>query len=225
MREMLVKENDANQRLDKFISKAVPLLPKALMYKYIRNKKIKVNRKRCEINQRLAVGDVVTYYMAEEFFSSSVDLNFLACTLTPRVIYEDEMILVLYKPAGVSIHADEKFPVENLVNAMKKYLYKKKDYEPESEHSFSPSVVNRLDRNTEGLVLAAKTYEALKDLNEMVKMHQIQKRYLAVVSGKLSPKQAHLVAYHQKDSEENKAVVSLTPREGYKEMITNYKVL
>ncbi|MGL5541004.1 MAG: S4 domain-containing protein, partial [Erysipelotrichaceae bacterium] len=120
MREMHIQANDANQRVDKFIAKAVPLLPKALLYKYIRNKKIKVNHKRCEIAQRLCEGDIITFYMAEEFFDDAIDLSFLQCRQRLVPLYEDEHVLLIHKAVGESVQPDEKYPLDNVVNALKK---------------------------------------------------------------------------------------------------------
>lgn len=225
MRELIIHKNDANQRVDKFIAKAVPLLPTTLMYKMIRNKKIKVNRKRCEISQRLQEGDVMQLFIAEEFFEHQVNFDFLQCTVPLDILYEDEHVIMICKPVGISVHADEKFPIDNVANALKKYLFKEKVYQPEKEHSFTPALVNRIDRNTMGIVIGAKDAQTLKDLNQVIQDHQLHKYYLALVEGTLKPKKAHLTMYHQKDEIQKIAKVSPYEKEGYKEMITEYQVI
>lgn len=225
MREFVIKENDKEQRVDKYLTKALPLLPKNLMYKYIRNKKIKVNKSRCEISQRLHVGDVVSMYIAEEFFDTQINMDFFQCTLELTIVYEDDHIIVVNKASGVSIHADEKYPIENLANAFLKYMVISKQYDPQNEKSFTPAFVNRLDRNTEGLVIGAKNYHSLKVLNELVRENKISKSYICLVEGVLKKKKDLVVLYHQKDELEKKARVSQFDKAGYKEMKTKYEVL
>lgn len=225
MREFIIKENDKDQRVDKYLTKALPLLPKNLMYKYIRNKKIKVNKSRCDISQRLQIGDVVTMYIAEEFFETPILMDYLQCKLELSIVYEDEHIIVVYKPSGVSVHADEKYPIENLANAYLKYMVKSKQYDPQIEMSFTPAFVNRLDRNTEGLVIGAKNYHALKVLNEWIRENKIKKSYICLVEGIVKKKKDIVVLYHQKDEMNKKARVSQFEKDGYKEMKTKYEVL
>lgn len=223
MRDIIVKSNDANQRLDKFISKALPNLPKSLMYKYIRNKKIKVNGKRCVQNQMLVEQDVVRFYIAEEFFEVERDMSFLKSKASVDVIFEDDNIIVMNKPVGLLSHGDENESVDTLVNRMKHYLYVNNQYRPEDEHSFVPALVNRLDRNTQGLVIGAKHADCLRVLNENMRTHRIEKYYLALIEGHLECQSDTWTQYHHRDEK----IISIADeaQDGYKEIQIQYQVL
>ena len=108
MKSFLITENDSNQRVDKFLQKAVPRLPKSLLYKSIRLKKIKLNGKRCEISTRLAVGDTLTLYLNDEFFEPvTQDTAFFSAPVQLEVVYEDENLLLVKKPAGLVVHESD----------------------------------------------------------------------------------------------------------------------
>lgn len=226
MRTLYIKENDAGQRLDKFLSKAVKALPKSLMYKCIRTKKIKVNRKRTEIGYILNVGDTVELFISEEFFSdTAVSEAFMK--LTPRldIVYEDENIMLLDKKPGLIVHSDDSEEINTLISHVKAYLYKKGEYLPEKEQSFAPALCNRIDRNTGGIVIAAKNAEALRVMNEKIKNDELSKFYLAAVHGKLPKKADTLTGYLKKDSANNIVDIVSEYKKGYKEIITKYRVI
>ena len=184
MKSFVIGKNDANQRLDKFISKSVPNLPKTLMYKYIRTKRIKVNRKKSDIAARLVEGDIVEMYINDEFFvKSETRYDFSGASSKIDIIYEDENILLLDKKVGLLCHPDDKEYIDNLIARVKKYLYEKGEYDPDRENSFTPALVNRIDRNTGGIVIAAKNAESLKILNAQMKERNLKKTYLCVVHG------------------------------------------
>ncbi len=226
MKSFTIAKNDADKRLDKFIAKAAPMLPKNLMYKYIRLKRIKVNGKKSDISVKLAVGDVVEMYINDEFFEATEDkYDFLKAPRSLDIIYEDENILLLNKKAGVLSHPDEGEYVDTLITRVQRYLYEKGEYDPKAEASFAPSLANRIDRNTGGIVIAAKNAEALRILNQKIKDRELEKRYLCVVVG--SPRDSHatLTAYMIKDEKKNKVRVYNKPFDGGKTMITEYTVL
>lgn len=223
MRKLLVNENDANQRVDKFLSKTLPKLPKNLMYKYIRNKKIKVNGKRCEISQKLASGDEFTCYIAEEFFETQRDDSFFRASTNLNILYEDDNIIVMNKEVGLLAHSDDKISDDTLVNRMKHYLYQKGEYAFESEQSFAPALCHRIDRNTQGIVIGAKTAQALRDMNEAIREGCIDKRYLCIVEGTLQEKEKTVHAFHKKENKE--VFIRDSEKEGFKEIITGYQVL
>ena len=226
MRTLYIKENDAGQRLDKFLSKAVKALPKSLMYKSIRTKKIKVNRKRTEIGYILNVGDTVELFLAEEFFAdNAAELSFTRLTPHLDIIYEDENIMLLEKQPGMIVHSDDEEEVNTLISHVKAYLYRKGEYRPEEEQSFAPALCNRIDRNTGGIVIAAKNAEALRVMNEKIRNDELSKFYLAAVHGRLTKKSDTLHGYLRKNSEDNIVDVITTPRPGYKEIITKYRVI
>ena len=224
MKEFIINENDADQRVDKFIQKTMKTMPKSLMYKYIRNKKIKVNRKRCEISQRLQVGDTMQCYIPEEFYEVATMRSFLQVPNALDVVYEDDAVLLMNKPKGLRAHSDTSEVQDNLADRLLHYLYCKKEYDPTTEQSFTPALCHRIDRNTQGLVIAAKTAAALRCMNEKIALRQVEKKYLCIVQVKLKKKQDHIVLYHRKN-EQNTAEVIDREREGYTRMETGYRVL
>jgi 23S rRNA pseudouridine955/2504/2580 synthase len=225
MKRFVISKNDSDQRLDKFLSKAVKKLPQSLMYKYIRTKRIKVNAKRCEISQRLQIGDVVELYINDEFFMELGEKDFLFAAPTVDVVYEDENILLVNKKPGLVVHEDDENTIDTLINRIKHYLFKKGEYNPDNELSFVPSLCNRIDRNTGGIVIAAKNAAALRILNEKIKNREVIKKYLCVVHGKLSENHAVLMHYLKKDTEQNKVFVNNQKLSGYKTIITEYDVI
>ena len=223
MRELKIGVNDAGQRLDKFITKALDL-PLGLLYKSIRTKKIKVNRKRAENNTVLQVGDVVQCFLAEEFFKDSAQNTELK-SITPRlnIVYEDENIMLLNKAPGVSVHEDEHTQKNTLITHILAYLHQKGEYNPEDELSFTPALCNRIDKNTGGIVIAAKNAEALRIMNEKIKLRELDKRYLAAVHGIPEPRSATLKGYLLKDEKENIVrVYDKNPPRAAKEILTKY---
>ncbi len=225
MREMHIGPNDAGQRLDKFLTKAVPLLPKTLMYKYLRTKYIKLNGKKAEISTRLSEGDTVTFYIRDEFFGGKEEELFLRAKPEIEIVYEDENILLVDKPSGLIVHEDEGESVDTLINRVKHYLYQKGEYSPDAEASFAPALCNRIDRNTQGIVIVAKNAPALRLMNECIKNRELHKFYLCLLKGVPKKKEATLKAFMRKDERENKAIVYDEPVPGGKTMITRYTVL
>ena len=230
MREIIIGKNDAGQRLDKFLTKALDL-PIGLLYKSIRTKKIKVNRKRAENNTLLVEGDSIQCFLAEEFFAKldakdSTDVSFDKITPHLDVVYEDENILLLNKRPGVSVHEDEDSKINTLITHIQAYLYQKGEYNPKDEQSFAPALCNRIDRNTGGIVIAAKNAEALRVMNEKIKEREIDKFYLAAVHGIPKKKEDTLGGYLLKDEKENKVrVYDTNPPRGAKNIITKYRTV
>ena len=226
MRELKIGKNDAGQRLDKFITKTLDL-PTSLLYKSIRLKKIKVNRKRAEISTKLCEGDTVQCFLAEEFFKKS-DTPPTLSNIIPKlsIVYEDENILLVSKRPGVSVHEDEDGGNNNLITHIQAYLYQKGEYSPEDEQSFAPALCNRIDRNTAGIVIAAKNAEALRVMNEKIKLREIDKFYLAAVHGIPKPAEALLTGYLLKDEKTNTVrVYDKNPPRGAKDIKTKYRVI
>ena len=226
MRTLIINRNDAGQRLDKFLSKAVKAMPKSLMYKGIRTKKIKVNRKRAEIGYILEEGDTVELFISEEFFSDNAsDSAFMKLTPKLDIVYEDENIMLLDKRPGLIVHSDDEEDVNTLISHVKAYLYRKGEYNPEDEQSFAPALCNRIDRNTGGIVIAAKNSEALRIMNEKIRNDELSKFYLAAVHGHMPKKADTLHGYLRKDQANNIVDISTVKKPGYKEIITKYRVL
>ena len=226
MRRYTVEKNDAGQRVDKFLSKAVKTLPPSLMYKYIRLKRIKVNSKRCEISQKLAVGDVVELYINDEFFDTPAPEELFKKAPTEiEIVYEDENIILVDKPVGLLVHEDDSESCDTLINRILHYLYDKGEYDPERENSFTPALCNRIDMNTSGIVIAAKNAESLRIMNQKIKDRELKKLYICAVHGTPKQKSATLKNYLIKDEKLNKVTVYNSPRPNAKTIITGYKVL
>lgn len=226
MKSFTVTQNDAGQRLDKFLTKAVPLLPHSLLYKYIRLKRIKVNHSRAQIDQKLVAGDLVELYINDEFFAPVKKVYpFASASRQLDVVYEDENILLVNKREGLLVHEDAGEYRDTLILRIQRYLFEKGEYRPEEEHSFAPALANRIDRNTCGIVIAAKNAEALRILNEKIKSREIRKKYLCLVHHEFRERQGILTGYLEKDAEKNQVFVSDTPAPGRLEIRTGYRVV
>ena len=222
-----ISANDSGQRLDKFIAKTVPALPKSLLYKYLRTKRIKLNGKKADIAVKLAEGDEVAMYISDEFFAENTTkkYDFLSAPKQLNILYEDENILILNKKAGLLCHPDDGEYVCTLIGSVQRYLYEKGEYDPARENSFAPALANRIDRNTGGLVLAAKNAEALRILNEKIKNRELTKLYLCLVIGKMPQLPATLTVYLRKDSAKNRVFISRHKTPDAKKILTKYTVL
>ena len=227
MRIITVGKNDAGQRLDKFLTKAVKGLPLSMMYKSIRTKKIKVNRKRAEQNYVLCEGDEIQLFIRDEFFDSPEKDDGALSRITPKlnILYEDENIMLLNKRPGVLVHEDDEGGENTLIMHVQAYLFGKGEYDPKNEQSFAPALCNRIDRNTGGIVIAAKNAEALRDMNAKIKEGEIRKYYLCLVHGVPPKNSDKLYAYLKKNSKDNTVQVRDKYFDGAKEIITGYTVL
>ena len=226
MKQVTVLPNDANQRVDKFLTKAYPNLPQSMLYKAIRKKDIKVNGKRCEISTRLLAGDVLTMYLKDEFFAQSPKAyDFLKAPVKLSVLYEDENIMLLDKKPGLIVHPDEHYHFDSLIARVQHYLFDRGEYDPEQENAFAPALINRIDRNTGGIVMAAKNAETLRILNQKIRDREIAKFYLAIVHGRMKPSQGKLEGFLLKDENRAQVKVFSRPVPGGKSAATLYKTL
>ena len=227
MREFTIGKNDAGQRLDRFVSKNLPLLPPALLQKYIRLKRIKVNGKGAKRDARLCTGDVLQLYINDEFFDKPNEENLFLTLFQPKltIVYEDENLLLADKRPGLVVHADETEKVNTLINHIQAYLYQKREWSPRQEHAFAPALCNRIDRNTAGIVIAAKNAGALRVLNEKIKDREIEKYYLAVIHGRMSPPDGRLEGFLRKDEEKKQVTVYPRPVPGGRTAATLYRTL
>lgn len=228
MKRFIINANDAGQRIDKFISKAAPSLPQSALYKGIRTKNIKLNRKRCEISTRLVEGDILELYLNDNFFgrsNSEPEYDFLKAPSDITVVYEDENILLIDKKIGLVVHEDDGASSDTLANRMKHYLYSKGEYDPAAENSFAPALCNRLDRNTSGIVIAAKNAEALRILNQKIRNREVQKKYLCITAGVPAKRSDTLTAYLFKDSRSNTVTVSDKKTPSNRTIVTSYRIL
>ena len=228
MREFTIGPNDAGQRVDRFLAKAVPLLPASLAQKYIRIKRIKLGGKRVERDTRLKEGDVLQLYINDEFFDKPREDNAYLTVAVPKlnIVYEDEHILLVDKRPGLAVHPHDGAEYgRTLIDHIQSYLYQKREWRPREENAFTPALCNRIDRNTGGIVIAAKTAEALRVMNQKIKDRELDKRYLAIVEGTPRPQKGSLKGYLFKDAKQNRVFVTDTPQPGAKTCQTNYITL
>ena len=225
MKSFTAGPNENGVRLSRFVEGVTKDMPRSMMYKAFRNKRIKVNGKRAEPDTRLSAGDLIELYINDEFFPVGKPTP---KTAKPRrqppvtVVYEDENFAVLYKPAHLLCHSDRTGDA-NLVDAFAAYLETKGEYDPHAEKRFAPALCNRLDRGTEGLVLAAKSYAALRDLNAIIRDDMMKKEYLTITVG--APPQGRFVAWLQHSEKNNKVRIHARESEGYKQIITEVTVI
>lgn len=228
MKELPIGKNDAGQRLDRFLAKSVPLLPASLMQKYIRLKRIKLNGKRAARDTHLCEGDTLQLYINDEFFEKPREDNAYLRVSSPKIsiVYEDENILLADKKPGQSVHPhDGEEYGRTLIDHIQAYLYAKGEWHPREEHAFAPALCNRIDRNTGGIVIAAKNAEALRILNQKIKDRELEKRYLCIVHGTPKPAEGTLKGYLFKDALKNRVYVTQQPQKGSKTCATRYKTL
>lgn len=227
MKKISVNKNDAGNRLDKFINKCFPNIPYSLLYKYIRKKRIKVNGKKEEISYRLKENDVLELYINDELLEkSNKSSDFKAASEDIEILYEDDNIMIINKKAGLIVHPDDDIKVDCLVNRIKNYLFKKGEFNPENENSFAPALVNRIDRNTSGIVIAAKNAESLRILNLKMKERELHKKYICILCGTLKKDSEILKAFLDKNSSENKVYISNKMKnKNYKTILTKYSVI
>ena len=224
--EVTIGKNDGGQRVDKFLTKTYPNLPQSMLYKAVRKKDVKVNGKRCESSQRLQEGDVVSLFLKDDFLQKEErPEDFLKAPKKLSILYEDGNVMLLGKKPGLIVHPDENYHFDSLIARVQHYLYGKGEYDPKAENAFAPALVNRIDRNTGGIVMAAKNAEALRILNQKVKDRELHKFYLCVVCGHLKEREALLTGYLEKNEAQNRVYISQRPKEGAKTIRTRYRVL
>ena len=220
MKSFTAGTNEEGVRLSRFVESVTKDMPRSMMYKAFRNKRIKVNGKRAEPDTRLHQNDLIELYINDEFFPAGAAAP---AKKPPRrqppvtVIYEDGNIAVLYKPAHLLCHSDRTGDA-NLVDAFAAYLQAKGEYDPHAEQRFAPAICNRLDRGTEGLVIAAKSYAALRDMNAIIRDNQMKKEYLTITVG--TPPAGRHIAWLQHSEKSNKVRIHAREAEGYKQIIT-----
>lgn len=167
----------------------------------------------------------MTLYINDEFFDSAKETDFLTAPTSLDIVYEDKNLIIVNKKTGLVVHEDNDNTSDTLINRIKHYLYEKGEYEPEKEMSFAPSLCNRIDRNTEGLVICAKNAESLRIMNQKIKDREIKKKYRCVCVGNFKNKSDEISAYLVKDEENNKVRIYDKPVENSKKIITRYTVL
>ena len=223
MQEIIINKNDSNQRIDKFLTKKYKNLPVSMMYKLIRKKDITVNRKRVKENQILIEGDVLRIFAPDDVLSETKQKK-ISSKGKLNIAYEDENILIADKELGLLVHSDTDDCEDTLIDRITSYLIGKGEFNPEDENSFAPALCNRIDRNTEGIVIAAKNAASLREMNEIIKERLIEKIYLAAVHGSFKEKNGEIVVRLEKDSKNN--LVRINNRsDSAKTAVTRYKTI
>ncbi len=227
MKDFLIGKNDAGQRLDRWLGKTVPLLPAPLAQKYIRLKRVKVNGKGSVRDVRLIAGDLVQLYLNDEFFETPTRENAFLTVFKPLldILYEDENLLLVNKRPGLVVHPDDQEKTNTLITHIQAYLYQKKEWDPYAEHSFAPALCNRIDRNTGGIVIAAKNAETLRVMNQKIRDRELEKYYLCILHGKMTPPDGVLQNILLKDEERNQVKVCRGAVPGGRTAVTRYRTL
>ncbi len=227
MREFTIGQNDAGQRLDRWLGKTLPVLPAPLAQKYIRIKRVKLNGKGAKRDTRLQKGDLLQLYINDEFFEKPTPENAFLSVFNPQlnIVYEDENLMLLDKRPGMVVHPDETERVNTLITHIQAYLYQKKEWSPYWENSFAPALCNRIDRNTGGIVIAAKNAETLQIMNQKIKDREVEKSYLCIVLGTPKPAEGRLENFLVKDEGKKQVFVHNKPVEGGRTAVTLYRTL
>lgn len=228
MQELHVTANEAGQRLDKLLAKFLNQAPKSFLYKMMRKKNIVLNGKKCTGNEKLKQGDSIKL-----FFSDETIEKFSAGTyVTPKkekinmlpIIYEDEQVLLMNKPVGVlsqKAKDSDVSAVEILIN----YLIETNQLSKEQFRTFHPSICNRLDRNTSGILVAGKTLPALQEMNRFFKERTIAKYYRCLVKGRVIKNEDYIKGYLVKDQKTNKVSITKKKTEEGVPIETEYCVI
>lgn len=219
MQKYKIKLEQSGQRIDKFIFKNFNKIPKSLVYKYIRLKKIKVNNKKTTINYILKENDEVFLYINDELLENNKN-NDIKINKKINIIYEDKNILIIDKEKNTSMHDGE----DSLLNSSLNYL--KTNTSKNNFLNFKPAFSNRLDINTSGLVIMCKNPLSLKEMNEIIKNHELQKTYLTILTKPSEFKNKTFNAYHYYDQNLQKAIIKKkTNNKVYKKIITNFNTI
>lgn len=222
MHTVIIEKNDSQQRLDRFLKKYFKRAPLSTIQKIIRKKMIRVNGKHVSAQYMLESKDQLDIYIADEMIQKWIEEKTIYESLEKlNIVFEDENIIVINKPVGILVHAaPPKDYGRTLIDFLISYLIRKKEYIPRLEKTFTPAVVNRLDRNTCGLILGAKNLIALQNLTKAFREHQVEKYYRALVFGRIN-QPIELSNFLIKNKDDNK--VRIVKEEIGKKILTNIK--
>ncbi|MBQ8603682.1 MAG: RluA family pseudouridine synthase [Oscillospiraceae bacterium] len=221
MKSYTAGKNEEGTRLLRFCEKVCPTMPKGMLHKAFRNKRIKINGKKQSADYKLMAGDVIELYINDEFFTEKAEIK-KSDYSSLKIIYEDENILVIIKPFGLLCHSDNKNE-PNLIDMVLSYLADKGEYSPDKAASFTPALCNRIDQGTEGIVIAAKNHSALADLNEAIRNKNTEKKYICITDGRVPDGEYR--AYLKRDKAAKKVTVTKNKMPDSKEIITVFKTL
>lgn len=226
MKEIIISKDEMGQRLDRYIRKYLGNASLSFIYKQIRKKNIVVNDKKTTEKYILEENDNIKIYFSDETIEKlKKEEKKIKSKVKLDIVYEDDNILVMNKPAGLLSHSTkDDYREENLVSAMTAYLINKGDYKVTRNSTFTPSIANRLDRNTSGLVIGAKNYMAIKELNKAQRKDGFKKFYKTVVLGKVKGEKVEKASYEKLENKTNQVKISKENSDN-KEVVTGYKSL
>ena len=222
MKQITVNNNEAGQRLDKLLAKYMNQAGKGFLYKMMRKKNITLNGKKCDGSEKVAEGDEIKLFLSDETFEKFSEVKVQAVKKQKLdIVYEDSQILLINKPSGM-LSQKAKETDESLVEYLIDYLLDSGQLTREALRSFRPSVCNRLDRNTSGLVAAGKSLAGLQMLSAVLKDRSLHKYYLCAVKGSVMVSQT-IDGYLVKDEKTNQVTVSEKETEGGAPIRTKYE--
>lgn len=229
MKEIVINENEAGQRLDKFLGKLLKEAPASFYYKMLRKKNIVLNGKKATGNEKLTAGDSIKLFLSDETFEKFAgkrqtnDLAASVPNIALEIVYEDHDVLAINKPAGMLSQKAKKEDI-SANEYILQYLLESGTITRESLHTFKPSVCNRLDRNTSGILVAGKTLNGLQQMSKAFRERSMEKYYLAIVAGHIS-KPRRIEGYLKKDGQTNQVRIFSKPSKDAKPIITEYRPL
>ena len=221
MKSYTAGKNEEGVRLLRFCEKVCPTMPKSMLHKAFRNKRIKINGKKQTADYKISVGDLIELYINDEFFAEKAEIKKTDYSQL-KILYEDENIIVLIKPFGLLCHSDNKNE-PNLIDMVLSYLTDKGEYSSVNSSSFTPALCNRIDQGTEGIVLAAKNHSALADINELIRNNNTEKTYICITASAI--KDGEYTAYLKRDKTKKKVSVTQNKVPDSKEIITQFNVI
>lgn len=203
MRQILIEENDANMRMDRFLKKYLPNAPTGVLYKSLRKKNIVLNGKKAKPKTMLSKGDKIKIFFKDETIEKFQGKEKIVRAKSyPKIVADFGEIIIINKPSGLLSHSSQQAAEENTVDQLITYLIDEGRYSPEEEHTFVPSICNRLDRNTSGLIIGATSSQALREMNELIRKRKVKKFYLTIVHGAMI-EDRHYISYLEKDRNKN----------------------
>ena len=206
MQEIIIQKNEAGQRLDKLLAKYLNEAPKSFLYKMMRKKNIVLNGKKATGDEKLVIGDSIKLFLADETIEKFSSVNIQRTTKQLDILYEDADVLLINKPAGM-LAQKAKPSDESVVEHIISYLLNSKQLEEAQLKSFRPSICNRLDRNTSGLITAGKSLQGLQGLSQYFKERTMGKYYITLVAGEVTQGE-HIAGYLYKDCKTNKVTIA-----------------
>lgn len=225
MKSIQVDRSWDGRRLTRFLQKAMPSATMGQIRRFLRLGRVKVDGKRADEETVLHESAVVDMYVEDEFFAEAERADPFYSKIRPKltILYEDEQVMLLSKRAGLVCHPDEGEKVHTLLTYAQAYLYQKGEWNPKTD--FAPALCNRIDRFTAGIVILAKTQEALRAMDAKIRTHEVQKYYLCIVHGRMKYPEGTLRHWLTKKPEQKKVTVLRKNEPGNKEAVTYYQVI